>query len=141
MPETRSEKEPDAASSDGGSAVPAASASAHRPPTTDAQDELFALLDADGEPTGAVKQRWQVHRDGDWHGALHIWVGGVGEDGVPFVLLQRRSATKDTFANALDVAVGGHLRAGETLDESLREAEEELGLPVTPADAVRLGRR
>lgn len=114
---------------------------ADRPATTDPQDELFALLDADGEPTGAVKPRGQVHRDGDWHGALHIWVGGVGADGAPFVLFQRRSATKDTFANALDVAVGGHLRAGESVEASLREAEEELGLQVTPADAVRLGRR
>jgi isopentenyldiphosphate isomerase len=99
------------------------------------------VLDADGRPTGVRKPRGEVHRDGDWHGALHIWVGGIGPDGVPFVLLQRRSQSKDTWPGALDVAVGGHLRAGETLAEAIREAEEEIGLSIGLADVVRLGRR
>jgi isopentenyldiphosphate isomerase len=99
------------------------------------------VLDPSGLPTGVAKRRGDVHRDGDWHGALHVWVGGVGTDGLGFALLQRRSATKDTWPRALDVAVGGHLRAGETLVEAMREAEEEIGLAVSLDDAVRLGRR
>ena len=99
------------------------------------------MLDADGRPTGVRKTRGDVHRDGDWHGALHVWVGGLGVDGAPFVLLQRRSQSKDTWPGALDVAVGGHVRAGETLAEALRESEEEIGLAVSPDDVVRLGRR
>ena len=50
-------------------------------------------------------------------------------------------ASKDTWPGALDVAVGGHLRAGETLAEAVREAEEEIGLAVALDDLVRLGRR
>jgi len=92
-------------------------------------------------PTGARKRRGDVHRDGDWHGALHIWVGGVDADGRPFALFQRRSQTKDTWPGFLDVAVGGHLRAGETLSEAVREAEEEIGIPVEIGDITRLGRR
>jgi isopentenyldiphosphate isomerase len=81
-----------------------------------------------------------VHRDGDWHAALHIWVGGVGAEG-PFVLFQRRSLSKDTWPGALDVSVGGHLGAGETLVEAARESEEEIGL-VTTLDALTyIGRR
>ena len=99
------------------------------------------MLDAAGVATGARKPRGEVHRDGDWHGALHIWVGGVDNDGSVFALLQRRSASKDTWPGALDVAVGGHLRAGETLAEAAREAEEEIGLAVTLHELVRLGRR
>jgi len=99
------------------------------------------VLDADGRPTGVAKRRGDVHRDGDWHGALHIWVGGVGPEGRAFVLLQRRSLTKDTWPGALDVAVGGHLRSGETLAEAIREAEEEIGLAVSLDEIVRLGRR
>jgi isopentenyldiphosphate isomerase len=95
----------------------------------------------DGAPTGIRKRRGDVHRDGDWHGALHIWVGGVDEKGRPFALFQRRSRTKDTWPGSLDVAVGGHFRAGETLSEALREAEEEIGLSVVTADITRLGRR
>jgi 8-oxo-dGTP pyrophosphatase MutT (NUDIX family) len=62
-------------------------------------------------------------------------------DGTPFVLFQRRSLTKDTFPGLLDVAVGGHLRAGETLAETAREAEEEIGLAIELAGLTRLGRR
>jgi len=39
------------------------------------------------------------------------------------------------------VAVGGHLRAGETLGDAVRECEEEIGLAASLADLVRLGRR
>jgi 8-oxo-dGTP pyrophosphatase MutT (NUDIX family) len=82
-----------------------------------------------------------VHRDGDWHGALHIWVGGVADGGRAFAVFQRRSLSKDTWPGTLDVAVGGHLRAGETIEQTVREAEEEIGLVVSVADLTRLGRR
>lgn len=61
--------------------------------------------------------------------------------GVPEVVLQRRSHGKDTWPGRLDVAVGGHVRAGETLAETLRECEEEIGLIVEQESLVRLGRR
>ncbi len=61
--------------------------------------------------------------------------------GVPEVVLQRRSAGKDTWPGRLDVAVGGHVRAGETLVETLRECEEEIGLTVATDELVSLGRR
>ena len=92
-------------------------------------------------PTGVRKRRGDVHRDGDWHAALHIWVGGVDRDSQPFALFQRRSRTKDTWPGALDVAIGGHFRAGETLSETVREAEEEIGLLVGVVDVTRLGCR
>lgn len=61
--------------------------------------------------------------------------------GTPEVVLQRRSTGKDTWPGRLDVAVGGHVRAGETLVETLRECEEEIGLPVSVEALVPLGRR
>lgn len=99
------------------------------------------MLDESGVPTGQVKRRGDVHRDGDWHAALHLWIGGMNDDGSLFVLFQRRSLTKDTWPGALDVAVGGHVGSGESLADSLREAEEEIGLRVSVASLVRLGRR
>jgi len=39
------------------------------------------------------------------------------------------------------VAVTGHYRAGETLPEVLREAQEEIGLSVGPDDVTHLGTR
>ncbi len=109
--------------------------------TTDPQDELFEIYDAAGLPTGRLKRRGDVHRDGDWHRAIHIWVWRINPAAEPEVIFQRRSLTKDTWPGALDVAIGGHIRAGETLAETVREAEEELGLDVTLDDLTPLGRR
>jgi 8-oxo-dGTP pyrophosphatase MutT (NUDIX family) len=120
------------------------------------EQELFDLVDEAGRPLGIRKARGLVHRDGDWHRSLHVWVllaRGVVEDGgedggasaaegrEPWVLLQRRSAAKDTWPGALDVAVTGHYAAGEQLEDALREAEEEIGLPLTPSDIFRVGVR
>ena len=108
-----------------------------------AQDpaELFDVVRADGTPTGRAKPRAAVHRDGDWHRSVHVWVAGHDEAGVPFLLFQRRSAAKDTWPGRLDATVGGHYRAGESLVETLREVEEELGVAATRADLWSLGVR
>ncbi len=65
---------------------------------------------------------------------------GVDEGGQQLALFQRRSQSKDTWPGALDVAVGGHLRAGGGfLAQAIREAE--IRLDVTLVDLTRLGRR
>jgi isopentenyldiphosphate isomerase len=104
------------------------------------EGELFDLYTREGVPLGVRKARAAVHRDGDWHRSVHIWVWGL-VDGVPHLVLQRRSAGKDTWPGALDVAVTGHARAGEPLEATLREAEEEIGLPVRLEEVVRFGLR
>jgi ADP-ribose pyrophosphatase YjhB (NUDIX family) len=48
--------------------------------------------------------------------------------GAPFLTFQRRSPHKDTWPDRYDATVGGHYRAGETLAETLREVEEEIGI-------------
>ncbi len=108
-----------------------------------AQDpnELFDVLRADGSATGQVKARHAVHRDGDWHRSLHVWVAGFDATGEPFLLLQRRGKDKDVAPGILDATVGGHFRTGETLVQVVREVEEEIGISVTVADLRRLGTR
>lgn len=81
-----------------------------------------------------------MHRDGDWHAALHIWVGSLVDE-VPHVLLQRRSQTKDTWPGRIDVAVGGHIGAGEDVATAMREAREEIGLELVFDEVTPLGRR
>ena len=87
--------------------------------------EYFDILDENGNLTGKTKLRSEVHRDGDWHKAVHIWVfNRKGE-----VLLQRRAANKDSYPNMLDISCAGHLSAGDTsIEGALRELEEELKL-------------
>lgn len=100
-----------------------------------ATDEMLDVLDDEGRPTGGVKSREQVHVDGDWHAAIHIWVVRPGQH----VLLQRRGRRKDLEPLRLDVSVGGHLQAGETVLDATREAEEELGLLLRPGQLEYLG--
>jgi isopentenyldiphosphate isomerase len=100
---------------------------------TDA-DEALEVLDDEGLPTGVIKPRAAIHRDGDWHHAFHLWV--VHPDGC--VLLQRRSRSKDVAAGKVDVSVGGHVRPGEALPDVLREAEEEIGLALRPGETEYL---
>lgn len=101
---------------------------------TIAQDpnELFDVLTETGEPTGVSKPRALVHRDGDWHRAVHVWIYGMSENG-PFLLLNQRGKHKDTWPLALDATVGGHLGAGETVADAFREVEEEIGIRIDPA--------
>jgi isopentenyldiphosphate isomerase len=108
-----------------------------------AQDpsEPFDVISADGKPTGRVKPRAEVHRDGDWHRAIHVWVAGIDDRGVPFLTLQRRSPDKDTWPGRFDATVGGHYRAGDTVAETLREIEEEIGIVAELQDLRPLGVR
>jgi len=109
-----------------------------------AQDpaELFDVVRADGTPTGEAKPRAAVHRDGDWHRAVHVWVAGIDAAfGGPFLLMQRRGLEKDTWPGRFDATVGGHLRAGEDIAQALRESEEEIGITVELADLRFLGNR
>jgi isopentenyldiphosphate isomerase len=104
-------------------------------------DELLDVLDGFGRPTGGVAWKSEAHRLGLWHRCSHCWVYGADAAG-PYLLVQRRAATKDTWPGRLDVTAAGHLRSGEDpLGGALREVEEELGLRVAPERLVPLGTR
>jgi isopentenyldiphosphate isomerase len=103
-------------------------------------NELFDIVLADGTPTGRSKRRADVHRDGDWHRAVHVWVMGIDDRG-PFLMFQKRSLAKDTSPGKMDSTVGGHYRAGEGIEQTLREVEEEIGISVTMADLTYAGIR
>lgn len=96
--------------------------------------ELLDVYDETGTRHLGTKPRDAVHRDGDWHRCLHLWV--VTPDGV---LFQRRSRAKTAFPGMLDATAAGHLVAGETVEDGLREAEEELGVAWTLDALTDLG--
>lgn len=94
-------------------------------------EEYFDILDENGNKTGQTKARSRVHKDGDWHKSVHIWILNQNGD----VLLQRRCSAKDLFPNMLDISCAGHLSAGdESLSAALRELKEELNLDVKPEE-------
>lgn len=103
-------------------------------------DELFDVVTPEGLATGIVKRRADVHRDGDWHRAIHVWIYGQGDSG-PYLLMNQRGRHKDTWPLALDATVGGHIAAGETVEQAYREVEEEVGITVDPASLCHIGQR
>jgi isopentenyldiphosphate isomerase len=79
-------------------------------------------------PLGVTKRRGEVHRDGDWHRSVHVWL--VDERGD--LLVQQRSIHKDTFPGRWDVSAAGHVSAGATaLETACDEVREELGLELS----------
>ncbi len=93
--------------------------------------ELIDVITPDGVPTGVRKPKPEIHRDGDWHRAIHVWI--VTPD--KRILLQRRSMQKENNPGLWDVSAAGHVSAGEDpLDSALREVREELGLTLRPEE-------
>lgn len=105
-------------------------------------DEKIDILDEQGEKTGRVAWKSEAHRMGLWHRCFHLWIVDPGEspDG-SHLLVQRRASGKETWPNRLDVTAAGHLMAGESGLDGLREVEEELGLLVGADELAPLGTR
>lgn len=91
--------------------------------------ELFDVRNPDGTKTGVVRERGVAHRDGSPHATSHIWVIRKNEDGKYDILLQKRSACKDSNPGCYDISSAGHVAAGDDyLPSAVRELEEELGI-------------
>ncbi|WP_052339773.1 bifunctional GNAT family N-acetyltransferase/NUDIX hydrolase [Gorillibacterium massiliense] len=91
--------------------------------------ELFDIFDEHMQKMGTVP-RPEVHRLGYWHQTFHCWVLSPSESGRWKLLLQKRHPDKDTFPGFLDISCAGHLSAGESVEDGVRELQEELGLEV-----------
>ncbi|MCY4519004.1 MAG: NUDIX domain-containing protein [Acidimicrobiaceae bacterium] len=84
--------------------------------------------------------RDEVHERGEWHRVFHCQIVTL-RDGIPTAVLQRRTRSKAAFPGLLDISAAGHLAAGETPLDGVRELEEELGVRPASADLVPLGVR
>lgn len=95
----------------------------------------FNIYEDKGVSTGTTKPRGEVHRDGDWHRSVHVWLIDVERQ---LVALQRRSPNKDTFPDRLDISAAGHIEAGgDSRETAARELAEELGVVVRDPDELR----
>lgn len=103
-----------------------------------ADGELLDYCDARGVPVGVATRR-MVHDRGLWHRTLHLWLALPEEDGA--LLYQLRSAAAADWPGLLDASVAGHLRAGETYRDALRESREEIGIAVPAEAVIALGER
>lgn len=95
--------------------------------------ELFDVLTPDGEKTGVVRERGVAHRDGSPHATAHIWIARKNQESGYDLLLQKRSAGKDSYPGCYDISSAGHVAAGDDyLESAIRELSEELGITASP---------
>lgn len=67
-------------------------------------EEHFDIVDAvTGQLTGEVRPRSQVHAQGLYHRAVHVWLWAPSRGEL---LLQRRAAIKDVRAGPVESALG-----------------------------------
>ena len=93
--------------------------------------EYIDVLDKNGIKTGLTKAKPDIHRDGNWHRAAHLWILNSHNE----LLIQRRSPTKANYPNLWDTSAAGHVSVGEdSTTAALRETEEEIGAKFSKED-------
>ncbi|AIQ13386.1 NUDIX hydrolase [Paenibacillus durus] len=100
--------------------------------------EMFDIFDEKMVRIGS-DSRENAHAKGLWHQTFHCWIvhPSKGEGGS--LLFQLRHMTKDTFPGLLDTSCAGHLQAGETVEDGVRELREELGPNVPFEELIYCG--
>lgn len=88
--------------------------------------ETFDVFDKDRNWIGTATRR-EVHEQGLWHQTFQCWILCIQGD-ESYLLFQMRHPDKDTFPSRLDISCAGHLLTGETVEDGIRELEEELGV-------------
>jgi len=101
-------------------------------------EEIVDVLDEyTGEKTGDVISKNEAHKKGIWHGSIHVLI--INNDKTK-TLLQKRCADKKLYPNTWDIAVGGHITAGEDdITSAKRELMEELGLNSRELELEKIG--
>lgn len=100
-------------------------------------EAILDVVNENDEIIGSAP-RSQIHKEGLLHREIHVWF--ITPDAK--VIMQRRSATKDTYPNLLDVAAGGHVELGASYaDTALAEVQEETGLQLGADDLHLLAKK
>jgi isopentenyldiphosphate isomerase len=88
-------------------------------------EELIEVVTENGDVIKIVP-RSEIHGDPSLlHKVIHVLVFNSNSE----LLLQKRSMSKNVAPGKWDTSVGGHVNAGENLQEAvMREMEEELGI-------------
>ena len=90
-------------------------------------EELMDVLDENGNKTGEILTREQIHKKGLCHRIVVIAI----IDAQGNILMQQRSKDKAQNPGKWDVTSAGHVSSGQTSTEAaIRETLEEVGIKV-----------
>lgn len=99
-------------------------------------EELVDIFDENYAFLGSALKS-EARANGDWVRSIHCWVVRPEDGG--FLLFQKRGQNKRVFPNALDISAAGHYKAGEHLEDGVREVKEEIGINLRFEDLIPLG--
>ncbi|QDO94766.1 NUDIX domain-containing protein [Formosa sediminum] len=99
-------------------------------------DELIDIVTKEGQPTGQIALKSEIHKKGLYHNTAHLWLYTTAGE----ILLAQRSYKKAICPGMWDVSVAGHVDAGETIETAaIRETKEELSLDLQTTDLKKIG--
>ena len=100
-------------------------------PSMSIPEEILDIVDKQDQVIVQATRR-ETHASHLLHRAVHVLIYNSRHE----LLVQKRSATKDSFPGCFDSSAAGHLNADESYDAAAyRETQEELGL-VLPSTAL-----
>lgn len=101
------------------------------------KQEYFDIMDENNKPTSQKATRYEAHTKGLWHRTVHVYLFRKMNDDIEF-LVHLRAKTKDLNPNKWDTRFGGHLKSGETIEESVSgELRDEIGLTLEPSNLIQ----
>ncbi|PGK51119.1 hypothetical protein CN918_25355 [Priestia megaterium] len=74
--------------------------------------------------------REETHQKGHWHYTFHCWIILPSPDGKYYILFQKRHPAKEVNPGKLSISAAGHILAGETVEDGVREVKEEVGVDI-----------
>jgi isopentenyldiphosphate isomerase len=95
--------------------------------------EMLRIFDETHKPIG-IASRDEVHQVGYWHETFHCWV--MEGDMIYF---QIRSSHKKDYPGLFDITAAGHLLTDESVEDGVREIQEEIGLQTSFDELIPLG--
>lgn len=100
-------------------------------------NERLKVFDQDYKETG-IEQRDLIHAKGYWHEVFHCWI--IEKTNSEWrIYLQLRSKNKKDYPSQFDITSAGHILATETIEDGVRELEEEVGINVMFSQLTSLG--
>jgi len=99
-------------------------------------EEIVDIFDENYRYLG-TSTRYEALKNGNWVQSIHTWIVNSCDNG--YVLFQKRGKHKNIYPNMLDISAAGHYKAGEKIEDGVREISEELGLFVNFNDLIPLG--
>ncbi|NTV40688.1 MAG: NUDIX domain-containing protein [Candidatus Moranbacteria bacterium] len=93
-------------------------------------EEYLDLVDENGNLTGEKQLRSVCHAKGLWHRTVHIYLFRKVNKQTE-LLINLRSEMKDLAPGKWDPRFGGHVKSGESVEETVvNEIKEEIGLNI-----------